>query len=194
MRAQADRLIVDVANTKYLAASLAEGDIDRLCPATGWTVRQTLGHLALMLEFHADGLPGLSGVAPPGPGSVPDWDSINAAMAGQTAHMPLPEIHANLVRGRDRCIEGFLDLTMLQLGREIVPGVDLLAVLKTWDRHFAIHAIDLADALPALRRDPLVLNWVLHADYRRDPGRLARQQALAAEARERLAEEEDHAP
>ena len=51
---------------------------------------------------------------------------------------------------------------------------------------------DIIDALPKLKRDAMVLNWVLYADFAAQPGPLERQKKLANEVREWLrAEEED---
>jgi hypothetical protein len=63
-------------------------------------------------------------------------------------------------------------------------------VLNVWSKHIAHHGMDLVDAVEEVRFDPMVLNWILYADFSADPSRLSRQQHLLAEVRDRLADDD----
>jgi hypothetical protein len=189
MRAAADRLIFDCATTHYVATTIGKRALDRRIERLGWTVRQLVGHLALSLEAYADALPRLTGgEASPEPF---DWDAANAEMAVTTAKTPLPELLETLARGRDRCIDGFLALGETALAKPMAGGTTVGEVVRSWLPHFEEHALDFADAEPKLRRDPMVLNWILYADYAGRPDLLDRQGALMTEVREWLRDEDD---
>ncbi|MCC7364038.1 MAG: DinB family protein [Dehalococcoidia bacterium] len=183
MRAFADKLILDVANVQYVAAMAGKRGLEARVPGGEWTVRQVLGHLAFALEASAQAIPGL---AEPSAEAAPiDRDARNAGFAAQSADMPLPDILARMSEARDGCIAAAADLTDEQLDR-VVPGQGTVrGVLRSWLPHFEEHSLDLADALPKLRLDPMVLNWILYADMTYRPALLARQQKLATEARDR---------
>jgi len=189
-RAAADRVILDVANVKYLAMTLGKGDLDRRCEATGWTIRQTIGHLAASLQVYGEALPRMAAAV--GAAEEPfDWDVLNAETARRTAATPLPALLDALSRGRDATIEALLALSEQDLAQPVTASVPLRAVIAAWMTHLSDHAIDFADALPLARFDPMLLNWVLHADYSTSAPRLARQQQLMAEVRVRLATMEE---
>lgn len=189
-RAAADRLILDVANVKYLAMTLGKGDLDRRCEATGWTMRQTIGHLAASLQVYGEALPRMAGGHEAAEERF-DWDALNAETARRTAATPLPELLEALSGGRDGTIEALLALSEADLARPVTADVPLRAVIAAWMTHLSEHAIDFADTLPAARFDPMLLNWVLHADYSKSAARLERQQKLMAEVRVRLATVEE---
>jgi hypothetical protein len=191
MRAASDRLIFDVATVKYLVSAMRKNDFERRCKALDWTVRQTIGHLALSLETAAAALPELLAADPGADNAPPDWDALNADMARETATMPIGDIMETLARARDASIAAFLPLSEADLARPVTASVTVGDIIESWGSHFDLHAIDLVDAIPRLRFDPLLLNWVLYADYSRNPDLLARQQRLLADVREHYAEEED---
>jgi len=66
------------------------------------------------------------------------------------------------------------------------PPDDVVAVLSRWSFHYARHGIDLAEALDEARLNLLVVNWLLHADFRDEPTTFARQRALFRDLRDRL--------
>ena len=76
-RAAADRIIFDVANLRYLLGQLTPAGLDARSAATGWTVKETVAHLAEAEERHAAGLESLlkgGTLRPPGY----DRDAANA--------------------------------------------------------------------------------------------------------------------
>lgn len=79
------------------------------------------------------------------------------------------------------------------LSREVREGVSGADVVESCLGHFEEHGLDLADAEPALRRDPMILNWLLYADFQGQPELLERQERLAADVREWLQSEADAA-
>jgi len=84
VRAVADRFILDTANVKYVAANLPAGSLERIVEETGWTIRQTLAHVAVSLENYANALKWLvEGVEPDRTGRYP-WPR-NAEVAPSRA-------------------------------------------------------------------------------------------------------------
>jgi hypothetical protein len=65
-----------------------------------------------------------------------------------------------------------------------VDGIEVEAELNAFVRHIGAHALELIEALPALRADPFLLNWILAADFREHPVSLARQQRLLTQLRD----------
>ena len=61
-----------------------------------------------------------------------------------------------------------------------------METLKRFQRHASSHGPSLLEALPALKRDPLVLNWLLRVEFA-DAENRAWQSGLLAETREYLA-------
>lgn len=169
LRAIADRYILDVANLRFMAASLSDEALARRVVDSEWTVAEVVVHLTDATEVQANcieqaraGVPIEAGYRSPGPGD------------------PGPEVQATLDRlgtARDRVIGALA----------AIPPIDDkdVAALDRWSCHYARHAIDLAEALPEVRMEPMVLNWLLHADFRDEPPAFRRQQALLAEVRER---------
>lgn len=183
MRAAADKLVLDVANLRYIVSLLDRKDAARRTPG-GWPVHQVLGHIALSLGANAGAVDDLlkadSAAAVPGNGQGP-----NVERAVEAANMPLQQVMALLAVNRDRCIERYGRLREDELSRPVVGDSTLLQVMHSWLAHIEEHALDLADGLPQLRLDPMVLNWLLWADFAARPHLFARQQKLAQEARDR---------
>jgi len=67
----------------------------------------------------------------------------------------------------------------------------LVNALQASSRHLVAHGLDFADTLPELRHDPMVLNWLLYADYSENAERTARQEKLLAEVRDLYAAGEE---
>ena len=62
--------------------------------------------------------------------------------------------------------------------------------LEAGSRHLAMHGLDIIAAAPQIRFDPLVLNWLLYADYTGAPVREAQQQTLLLALRDRYPDPE----
>jgi len=189
MRAAADKLIFDVATTKYVASIIGKRALDRRIDSLGWTVRQLLGHLAFSLETYADQVAALA--AGDDSAARIDWDAANAEAAEATAKRRLPELLDTMSGARDRCIAEFSRLDEQALERQVRDGMTIRQIVNGCMGHFEEHALDLTDAEPRLRQDPMVLNWILYADFERHPRLKARQEQLVAEVREWLKSEDD---
>jgi len=191
VHALADRLVYDVAMLKYVATGLPKSGLERAVPG-GWTVRQVLAHLAASQAMYVEALDRfLAGERPLPAGWDPD--RINAEAAQRYSKARLPDTLRGLATSRDALILCFEQLSAVQLACPFGHVPSLRKVLFAWSRHCEEHALDLVDALPGLRIDPMVLNWVLHADYSDSPDRNARQQRLFAEARDQIDHEDDEA-
>jgi hypothetical protein len=188
VRALADKLAYDVAMLKYVATGLPKGGLERTVPG-GWTVRQVLAHLAASEVMCVEALDRLLAGEPPVPPDF-DPDRINAEAAQRHSEARLPDVLGALADARDAMISRFEQLTAVQLGSPFGRVPSLRTVLVAWSGHCEEHALDLVDVLPSLRVDPMVLNWVLHADYTDRPERNARQGRLFAEVREQLDRED----
>jgi len=189
-RAVADRFMYDTGNLKLLATQLPGGALERPVPAQGWTVRQVLAHLAAgqlayaeVLDRIASGSEGLT---------VEDLDQprIAADRAVSVDARPLPSILEDLDSSLRRLVAQLNVLTgdSLQLR---VDETTVLALLLSWSGHAAGHAIEMLEALPELRGDPMLLNWLLYQDFSDEQAQFALQQTLFEEVRERYANEDD---
>lgn len=187
VRALADKLIYDVAMVRYMATSLPKGGLERVAPG-GWTMRQLLGHLGDAQARYVDALARFAAGEPPFPSGF-DPDHLNRIAAPAFAKARLPALLESLGSTRDALLDLLGPLTPEQLGTPFSHGLTLLEALEGWSGHVEGHALDVIDAVPGLGRDPMVLNWVLYADYSRQPARLARQQRLFEEVREHFGED-----
>lgn len=191
LRAAADKLIFDVATAKYVASILGKRVLDRRIESLDWTARQLIGHLALSLEAYAGALERVAS----GEGGLArsDWDAANAEMAAKTEKARLPDLLETMSNARDHAIGALSRMDQQSLSREVREGVSGADVVESCLGHFEEHGLDLADAEPALRRDPMMLNWLLYADFQGQPELLERQERLAADVREWLQSEADAA-
>ena len=189
-RAAADKLIFDCANIAYIASLFDRKALDRPVERLGLSVRQVFGHLALHLEWEADALPRLQ-AGEPGEGGPVEWDALNAEFARKTKDTPLLELLETISRGRDRLIAGLLKLDQAALDRKVAGETTLADIVESWLTHIEEHALDLLDVEPALRRDPLVLDWILYADFPDRPDLNERLDRLFEEVREWAESEPD---
>lgn len=179
----------DTGNLKLLATQLPAGALERTVPGLGWTVRKGLAHLATSQVAHADSLEWLAAMSPT---LAADHDDpqLAAARAAEAESRPLPAILGDLDSSLRRLVARLSELSEEAL-ESPVGAQTLLEVLKAWVGHAASHAIQLLEALPELRSDPMLLNWLLYQDFSQQPTEFALQQRLFAEVRERYASEED---
>ncbi len=166
LRAAADQFIFDIATLKHVADLAGDEGLERSCEATGWTVRQTLIHLAASMEGYAEVLEPASGSGQP------------AVEFGQA--MPTVEIFERYDRARDRVIAAFerFDAT------RPAANPPVFATIGPWVDHIPRHSIDLLEALPGVRIDSLVLTWAMFHDFGGDPAWLARRRAIVKVIRE----------
>ncbi len=185
VRAVADRFIFDTANVRYIAAALPPGGLERVIPSSGWTVRQLIHHLGAGTMGTAQALER----AIRGEQLLPDAftpDEFNRRAAEQSRSMPLSEVLEILDTARDRMLKA-LEAVPASLLPETFGRHTLLEQITNWSFHYVEHGLDFADALPELRQDPMVLNWLLYADYSDDAERAARQARLLGEVRASVA-------
>lgn len=184
VRALADKLIYDVAMVRYMAANLPKGGLERKIPG-GWTVRQLIGHLGDAQARYAAALANVLAGEPPFPGGF-DPMGQNEIAAPAFARARLPALLESLGATRDALLNMMESFTPEQVNEPFSHGLSLAGALGMWSGHIEGHALDVIDAVPELGRDPMVLNWVLYADYASDPGRQLRQQRLFESVRESL--------
>ena len=190
IRAAADRFILDTANVKYIAANLPPGGLEREVAGFGWTVRQLLAHIATNHERYAVRLAGiLAGEAPAPPRDRATGDRLNDQAARRARKTPSREIVRQLDEALVRIVGVLEALTPAAASGELGDR-PLVERVTAWSRHCAEHGIDLVDALPELRFDPLMLNWLLYVDYTGDAAREAQQHRLLEDLRERYERED----
>jgi uncharacterized damage-inducible protein DinB len=190
IRAAADRFILDTANVKYVATHLPPGGLEREVQGFGWTVRQLLAHIASNHERYAVRLAGiLAGEAPPATRDRAAGDRLNDQAARRARKTPSREIVRQLDESLVRIVAS-LDALPPDAATRNLGGRPLPERVTDWSKHCAEHGIDLIDALPELRFDPLMLNWLLYVDYTGDTAREARQNQLLEDLRERYDRED----
>lgn len=191
VRAAADRFILETANVKSVATKLPAGGLERQVVGEQRTVRQLLAHLASATDAAAEAVRRvIRGEAMLPPGFTPD--EFNRQAAEAAASIPLPEVIGRLDGSRDRMLEALGAVPDALFG-ELAGRHTLLELVTDWSLHYVRHALDLADTLPELRFDPMVLDCLLYADFGDSPERAVRQAVLMAEVRERFARERAHA-
>ena len=185
LRAIADRLIYEQATLKHMVALAPEDAMRR--PAGGRTAGDTFGHLAAGMSACAAALE--RSLAGGGPLAVGDGCELANASTD-----PLPGATRLDVT---RALGSGLVSLVAALGRvpdaHLEPGADAvnaLDALRGFGEHATGHAIELIEALPEVRMDPLVLNWLLDAEFE-DEASQAWQRALLAEAQEYIASHPD---
>lgn len=179
----------DTGNLKLLATQLPAGALERPVPSLGWTVRQALAHLASAQSAYAASLDSLPAALPLNSDAF-DAPRLAAARAVEAEPRPLPAILADFDSSLQRLVSH-----CNALGEEAlacpVGERSLLSVIQRWSGHASGHAIQILGALPELRADPILLNWLLYQDFSAQPSQLALQQVLFAEVRARLAAGEE---
>lgn len=196
IRAIADRFMYETATLKHITALAPEESLDRpVAHPTLGDVRMQFQHLALALEGFADEWAGWLRTS----GFRLGWRPCDLAAKAWIASRPRlkpdgPALREEFGRGLNSLIAA-LSSTPEGREEEETGGGELgIEVLRVLNEHALSHAIALMDALPEARMDPLVLNWLLYAEFE-DEASKAWQAKLLADAREYLAnqphEEED---
>ena len=183
LRAIADRFIYEQATLKHMTALAPEDAMRRPVPGSAWNVAQLLGHLALSMNSYAGAVRGWLG-------GETDFSGFDAeAMSEETAARFANASRLDVTRAFGAgLVELFAVLGAVPDERMDAPfgtgtGLD---TLRGFGEHFVRHAIPLVDALPEARMDPLVLNWVLDAEFDDEPSH-DWQRRLLAEAQEYIA-------
>jgi hypothetical protein len=195
VRAVADRLTWEGGLVRYMLEALPEEVLDRPAPSLeGWTVRQAFAHLAVAEQLHADTLERFLAGEPPRPPGF-DIDAFNAETIAAQREADPQDIADQLAEARDHLFVLLERLDAGTLEQEMLPGRTVEAALARWAEHYSEHAWDIIEAVPELRFDPLLLNWLLRIDYTGHPSlaeRLGdRQRQLLHDAREWVAHQEE---
>lgn len=184
LRAIADRFMYETATLRHIAALAPETSFDRPLAGQAWTVRQQLAHLAASLGGHAEMVEKWLRGEPPIPGG---WhpDAVNAETAAEYAAATVAEVDALFASGIKALVAILQQVPAERLAEPFGPR-EALVIFHVFEGHALSHAIPLVDALPEVRTDSLVLNWLLHADFGSEEAR-AWQDRLLAEAQEYFA-------
>lgn len=186
LRAIADRFIYETATMKHMLSLFPDGAAGRAVHGhqDGWTVRQLVAHLAESLHTYTIFLDNVLA------GREPDFGVDDAAMDSPMSHPEVPLIEVSRrfdsgIRVLFDCFDGIPDEALGPDGIHGLPGV-----LQTFNGHALSDIIPLVDAVPEVRMDPLVLNWLLEAELQDEASR-EWQNALLAEAQEYIASHAD---
>lgn len=190
-RATADRFMFDTGNLKYFAMQLPKGGLERIATPTGWSVRQTLAHLADAQGGYAEVIEGLHHGVTPAPETF-DPTVHNAEVAASHRETPLPEIIALFDSSIRWLVAALLGMDEAVSGAAV--GVHTLQdALRSWSNHAAGHGMEMLDVVPELRDDALLLNWLLYENFADAPGHLESQRRLLEELREKYPDHDDGA-
>lgn len=180
LRAILDRFIYEQATVTHIVMSLPSEGAERVVDGTGWTVRQLVAHFAESQEGYAAAIGRwLAGERVEADGF--DTDRANAGTAQANAETPLPELLVRLRKSLRALFAAFHAIPDEGLA-EPFGGHTALETFHTWERHYLDHGLDLLDAAPEVRFDPLVLNWILYAEFS-DERSNSRQQQIVKDVR-----------
>lgn len=184
LRAIIDRFMYEQATVTHIVMSLPPGGIDRVMDGPGWTVRQLVAHFADTQEGYAAAIERWLAGEPALPDGF-DAGRSNAMTAAANAGTPLPELLARLRKSLRTLFVALHHVPDARL-EEPFDGHSAIETFHTWERHYRDHAFDLLGAAPEVKFEPLVLNWILYADFE-DGRERSRQRALMEEVREHYA-------
>jgi len=181
LRAAADRLLFDFGHLKYIAACLPKQGLDRTVPGSTWTVRQVIGHISADAMGKSEAVARFLDGQPPVP---PGWDAdnANALAAASSGRASLPSLVARLDAAWQATVDVYERIDPDTAARDFF-GTALADVLTRWSRHTTVHGMELVDAIPELRFDPMLLNWLLGVDFDWAPDAAARQRKLWEDVR-----------
>ena len=188
LQAAADRLMHTGGYLRHLAAEMRPNELERHCKATGLTVRQTIGHIVLWLEFEV----GRNRRFLDGEDVIEeslDVDDVNRGFADAARETSVAELLGRYMHAYHEQVQIYGHVTS-ELAAQPVRGTTVAGLLLELTAHFQHHAVDFAEALPRLRFDPLLLDWALHPRSP-DPSEGTRQEKLAEAARAYLKSRED---
>lgn len=180
VRAIADRFIYEQATLKHMLNLVQESAVVGPNGRNLSEVGSRFAHLACSLGAFAEAVARERS----GTETSPDWDLC--AAAARSAEGQGLSSRADIARVFG---EGLTSL-FAELKRLPEDATSPPEALGPMSAHCQSHAIDLVDAIPEVRMDPLVLNWLLDLEFTDEASR-EWQAALLAEAREYVANHPD---
>lgn len=179
-RAAADRFILDTANVRYVAEYLRKEELQCVVETTGMTVGQTIGHIALDMSDLATAIEELIAG-----GELASHDAGCAARSAAHSRLSARWGSKALLRRLDA---GLVALTAALAKLDSTPVGEASAgwpMAHAFNAtHVPAHGLELSEALEDLRFDPMMLNWLLYADFSAEPELFDRQRKLFEEARD----------
>ena len=184
LRAILDRFMYEQATVTHIVMSLPSEGAERVVDGTGWTIRQLVAHFATSQEDYAAAIGRWLAGEQVEPDDF-DPDRTNAETAAASAETPLPELLVRLRKSLRALFAAFHAIPDAALA--VAFGrYGALETFHAWERHYLDHGLDLLDAAPEVRFDPLVLNWILYAEFVDERSKI-RQQQLMKEVRAHFA-------
>jgi hypothetical protein len=190
LRAILDRFMYEQATVTHIVMPLPAEGAERVVDGTGWTIRQLVAHFADSQEGYAAAVGRWLAGEPVEPAGF-DRDRANAETARANAETPLPELLVRLRKSLRALSAAFHAIPDERLA-EPFGAHSAVETFHRWERHYLDHGLDLLDAVPEVRFDPLVLNWILYAEFVDEPSKV-RQQQLMQEVRAHYAAMPDEA-
>ena len=183
LRAAADAFTYDIAMLIHVADLLEDVGLELRCDATGWTTRQSLGHLAANYERYATAFERRA--AGQQPFAEPYDAARNNPLIAEAERDTPPETLIERLRlARARILASMAHVSP---GMERAPFGEglpaLLDVARAWSRHGAAHAVDFIEAAPTLATDLLVANWAFYPLEGEDARLDQRRKALLKQLR-----------
>lgn len=173
LRAAADSFIYDVSMLLHVSTLLDGERLGRVCGATGWTLGQTLGHLAASYEHYGRALSGRLA------GEPVTWPSPDCDAGVVEPGMPGDALAARMAAARREILA---TVAAVPPAMESGPAADglpsLRETLRAWAHHGSDHALDFLETAPELAADPLILNWAYYPHPGEPPALDARRKAL----------------
>lgn len=187
LRAIADRFIYEQATLKHLTALAPEEAMQRPVNGTEWNVGQLLAHLGASMSTYAEAVRNWL-LGEPQDERI-DPDATTAGTVDRFVGASRLDVTRELGQG---LVNLFAALSAIPDERlsDTFGGAAAIDTLRTFGEHCLGHAIPLVEALPEVRMDPLVLNWLLGAEFDDESSR-AWQRSLLAEAQEYIASHPD---
>jgi len=180
LRAIADRFMYETATLKHLIAILPDGALDRPVPGYEWSVGQLLAHLGGSLHTYCEAVE--RWLRGDDPLSGWDPDAINSETAERHQNADGASLVGRFDTGIVGLVAAFASIPDEKM-QEAIGATEPLQAFRAFEGHCLKHAIPLVDAVPEVRMDPLVLNWLLFHSFESDADR-DWQRALLQEARE----------
>lgn len=184
LRAAADRLIHHTAYLAYVAGEMTPEELEERCEASGYTMRETIGHCVLWMERFVS-LVHLLLTEGAAAYERPNADAVNADEREAMGSDDREGLLRRMAVARDAIIAEYATATAPRLSEPLHDDT-IGETIHRWTAHLERHALDFAETLPELRYDPLLLDWALSANLK-NADEAARQAKFIEDVRAYLA-------